>query len=76
MPHHGLEREEIRQRIEQAISKLSPEHRAVIVMKEIEELQYNEIAEALGCSIGTVMSRLFYARKKLQTLLKDVYENL
>jgi RNA polymerase sigma-70 factor (ECF subfamily) len=76
LPHQGLEREEIRQRIEQAISKLSPEHRAVIVMKEIEELQYNEIAEALGCSIGTVMSRLFYARKKLQTLLKDVYENL
>ena len=76
LPHHGLEREEIRQRIEQAISKLSPEHRAVIVMKEIEELQYTEIAEALGCSIGTVMSRLFYARKKLQTLLKDVYENL
>ena len=76
MPHQGLEREEIRQRIEQAISKLSPEHRAVIVMKEIEELQYNEIAEALGCSIGTVMSRLFYARKKLQALLKDVYENL
>jgi len=76
MPHHGLEREEIRQRIEHAINKLSPEHRAVIVMKEIEELQYNEIAEALGCSIGTVMSRLFYARKKLQTLLRDVYENL
>jgi RNA polymerase sigma-70 factor, ECF subfamily len=76
LPHHGLEREEIRLRIEQAISKLSPEHRAVIVMKEIEELQYNDIAEALGCSIGTVMSRLFYARKKLQTLLKDVYENL
>jgi RNA polymerase sigma-70 factor (ECF subfamily) len=76
MPHQGLEREEIRHRIEHAINKLSPEHRAVIVMKEIEELQYNEIAEALGCSIGTVMSRLFYARKKLQTLLRDVYENL
>jgi RNA polymerase sigma-70 factor (ECF subfamily) len=76
MPHQGLEREEIRLRIEHAINKLSPEHRAVIVMKEIEELQYNEIAEALGCSIGTVMSRLFYARKKLQTLLRDVYENL
>jgi len=76
MPHQGLEREEIRQRIEHAINKLSPEHRAVIVMKEIEELQYNEIAEAMGCSIGTVMSRLFYARKKLQTLLRDVYENL
>ena len=76
MPHQGLEREEIRHRIEHAINKLSPEHRTVIVMKEIEELQYSEIAEALGCSIGTVMSRLFYARKKLQTLLKDVYENL
>ena len=76
MPHQGLEREEIRHRIEHAINKLSPEHRAVIVMKEIEELQYNEIAEALGCSIGTVMSRLFYARKKLQILLKDVYEDL
>jgi RNA polymerase sigma-70 factor (ECF subfamily) len=76
LPHHRLEREEIRQRIERAINKLSPEHRAVIMMKEIEELQYNEISEALGCSIGTVMSRLFYARKKLQTLLKDVYENL
>jgi len=45
-------------------------------MKEIDGLQYNEIAEALNCSLGTVMSRLFYARKKLQTLLKDVYENV
>jgi len=42
------------------------EHRAVILMKETEDMQYHEIAEALGCSIGTVMSRLFYARKKLQ----------
>jgi RNA polymerase sigma-70 factor (ECF subfamily) len=48
----------------------------VIVMKEIEDLQYSEIAEILECSIGTVMSRLFYARKKLQSLLRDVYENL
>jgi RNA polymerase sigma-70 factor, ECF subfamily len=45
-------------------------------MKEIEDLQYNEIAEILNCSLGTVMSRLFYARKKLQILLRDVYENL
>ena len=54
----------------------SPEHRAVILMKETEDMQYHEIAEALGCSIGTVMSRLFYARKKLQNLLRDVYENV
>jgi RNA polymerase sigma-70 factor (ECF subfamily) len=76
LPHVKLEQNEIRQRIDEAIRKLSPEHRAVIVMKEIEDLQYSEIAEILNCSLGTVMSRLFYARKKLQILLQDVYENL
>ncbi|MFN2507695.1 MAG: RNA polymerase sigma factor [Chthoniobacterales bacterium] len=76
LPHERMQHVEIRQRIEQAIAQLSPEHRAVILMKEIEDMQYHEIAEALGCSIGTVMSRLFYARKKLQNLLRDVYENV
>ena len=76
LPHQMMERDEIRGRIEKAIAQLSPEHRAVILMKEIDDMQYHEIAEALGCSIGTVMSRLFYARKKLQNLLKDVYENI
>ena len=76
LPHERMERSEIRARIDNAIAQISPEHRAVIVMKEIEEMQYHEIAEALGCSIGTVMSRLFYARKKLQNLLRDVYENI
>lgn len=76
LPHKKVEHNEIRQRIEETIAKLSAEHRAVIVMKEIEDLQYSEIAEILECSIGTVMSRLFYARKKLQSLLRDVYENL
>jgi RNA polymerase sigma-70 factor (ECF subfamily) len=76
LPHEQMEHKEIRGRIDAAIAQLSPEHRAVILMKEIEGMQYNEIAESLGCSIGTVMSRLFYARKKLQTLLRDVYENV
>jgi RNA polymerase sigma-70 factor (ECF subfamily) len=76
LPHRALELNEIRQRIDKAISKLSPEHRAVIVLRELGDLQYNEIAEILDCSIGTVMSRLFYARKKLQILLRDLYENL
>src|SRR5437763_9819181 len=76
LPHERMERSEIRQRIDQAIAQLSPEHRAVILMKETEDMQYHEIAEMLGCSIGTVMSRLFYARKKLQNLLRDVYENV
>jgi len=76
LPHERMEQSEIRARIDNAIAQISPEHRAVILMKEIEEMQYHEIAEALGCSIGTVMSRLFYARKKLQNLLRDVYENI
>jgi RNA polymerase sigma-70 factor (ECF subfamily) len=76
LPHEQMVHGEIRARIDTAIAQLSPEHRAVILMKEIEEMQYHEIAESLGCSIGTVMSRLFYARKKLQNLLRDVYENV
>ena len=76
MPYENMQRGEIRAQIEQAIKQLTPEHRAVILMKEIEDMQYHEIADALGCSIGTVMSRLFYARKRLQGLLKDVYENI
>jgi RNA polymerase sigma-70 factor (ECF subfamily) len=76
LPYERMERTEIRRKIDNAIAQLSPEHRAVILMKETEGMQYHEIAEALGCSIGTVMSRLFYARKKLQNLLKDVYENI
>ena len=76
LPHEQMEHTEIRGRIDAAIAQLSPEHRAVILMKEIEDMQYHEIAESLGCSIGTVMSRLFYARKKLQNLLRDVYENV
>jgi RNA polymerase sigma-70 factor (ECF subfamily) len=76
LPHRKLELNEIRQRIDEAISKLSPEYRAVIVLRELGDLHYNEIAEILDCSIGTVMSRLFYARKRLRILLRDVYENL
>ena len=76
MPADKVAGDEIRLRIDAAISRLSPEHRAVILMREIEGLEYQEIADSLDCSIGTVMSRLFYARKKMQTMLRDVYENL
>src|ERR1700730_12172479 len=76
LPHQRMEHHEIRDLIDKAIAQLSPGHGAAILMKEIEEMQYHEIAETLGCSIGTVMSRLFYARKKLQNPLRDVYENV
>lgn len=72
----SLDAAELRARFDAALGTLSSEHRAVIVLKEIEDLSYQEIAEAVGCSTGTVMSRLFYARRKLQTQLRDVYEQL
>lgn len=71
-PTAGLERGELRQRIERALRQLSYEHRTVLVLHEFEELEYKQIAKEMGCSIGTVMSRLFYARRKLAVLLSDL----
>jgi RNA polymerase sigma-70 factor (ECF subfamily) len=75
-PNDKISGDEIRSRIDAAVARLTPDHRAVILMREIDGMEYQEIADTLGCSIGTVMSRLFYARKKMQTMLRDVYENL
>src|SRR6202035_1387800 len=72
-PRANYERAEISEHINAALAQLTPEHRAVVVLKEIEDLQYHEIAEILGISVGTVMSRLFYARKKLQSILRPIY---
>lgn len=68
-PTEGLEREEVRQRISKALDLLSVEHRTVLILHEYEDLEYREIAKRMQCSIGTVMSRLFYARRKLAALL-------
>ena len=53
----------------EAIAKLSEAHRTVFMLHAAEGLSYKEIAETLNCNMGTVMSRLFYARKRLQELL-------
>ena len=71
-PTARLERGELRARIDRALGLLSYEHRTVLVLHEFEELEYKEIAKVMGCSIGTVMSRLFYARRKMAALLADV----
>jgi len=68
-PTQQLELQELRQRIDRAMAQLSYEHRTVLILHEFEELEYKEIAKRMGCSIGTVMSRLFYARRRLATLL-------
>lgn len=71
-PDHLAAQREIEQRVRWAIAQLPQEQKATLIYREIEELSYQEIAEAMGCSIGTVMSRLHYGRKKLQDLLRDV----
>ena len=76
-PTEGLERRELRQRIDRALAQLSNEHRTVLVLHEFEELEYKEIAKRMKCSIGTVMSRLFYARRRMASLLAGLKrENL
>ena len=71
-PTERLERGELRKKIDQALGQLSYEHRTVLVLHEFEELEYKEVAKAMGCSIGTVMSRLFYARRRMAALLADL----
>jgi RNA polymerase sigma-70 factor (ECF subfamily) len=71
-PTAGLERTELRQRIDKALAQLSYEHRTVLILHEFEEMEYKQIAKTMECSIGTVMSRLFYARRKMAGLLADM----
>jgi RNA polymerase sigma-70 factor (ECF subfamily) len=70
-PMERIAREELRERIDAAMDKLSDNHRTVLVLYEYEQLEYKQIAEKMGTSIGTVMSRLFYARKKMAALLGE-----
>lgn len=69
-PRELASRREMGELVNEAVGKLSPDHRAVLVLREWEGLSYEEIAETLGIEIGTVMSRIFYARKKLEDILK------
>lgn len=71
-PAAGLERDELRARIWEAMGRLSVAHRTVLILHEFEGMEYRKIAEVMGCSLGTVMSRLFYARRRLAALLADL----
>lgn len=68
-------RNEMGQRIHTALKELTPEHRAVILLREVEGLSYDEISEVMECPRGTVMSRLHYARNHLREILKDLDED-
>lgn len=70
-PSTDAERAEVRRRVAAAIERLRAHEREVLLLKEFEELKYAEIADLLGVPVGTVMSRLYSARKRLAAVLES-----
>lgn len=70
-PGRRLERQELHKRLQEAIDQLPEEFKLAIVLREIQDLSYEEIAKTLKCSIGTVRSRIFRGRQILQQMLKE-----
>ena len=69
-PGHAMEQAEEEAKLYRALARLSPEHRTVLVMKELEGQKYEDMAETLGVPIGTIRSRLHRARLELRELLE------
>jgi RNA polymerase sigma-70 factor, ECF subfamily len=69
-PSQELERQDLRRKLQEALAQLPPAQRQTFVLHAEAELSYREVAETLGISIGTVMSRLYYARLRLRALLE------
>jgi len=73
-PDRILDQKELEERVKWAMDQLPPDQKACLILREVEGLSYLEIAEATRSSIGTVMSRLHYGRKKVQELFKAYME--
>lgn len=70
----NLRRKELQLKVRQALAELSPQQRDALVLREWEGLSYREIARAAGCSIGTVMSRIHYARQRVAESLREYWD--
>lgn len=68
-PSEAVKNKEILSAVEESLGHLSEKHRAVIVMRELQGMSYADMAKAMNCSKGTIMSRLFHARRNMQKLL-------
>ena len=73
-PLRVVRRGELAERIQRALEDLPSYHSSVILMRELEGMSYEEMAQAMGVSKGTIMSRLFHARQKMQKALRDCYD--
>ncbi len=71
-PDREAERDDIQRRFHEVLETLSPTHRTALWMREVDSMSYEEIAAATGCRVGTVMSRLYYARQAVQEQMKDL----
>lgn len=69
-PQENVLRRELAGKMTEALAQLPEKHRAILVLRELEGLSYEELSEQLGIPKGTVMSRLFHARSKMQALLR------
>ncbi|HTL48905.1 MAG TPA: sigma-70 family RNA polymerase sigma factor [Verrucomicrobiae bacterium] len=74
-PREEVSKGELRDLVRKAVQLLSPDHRAILVLREWQGLSYDEIAETLNIELGTVMSRIHYARKKLGEVLQKMGVN-
>lgn len=70
-PNRDISLSELQKKLNEALLKLSEPHRMVVVLHDVQGVSHEEIAEIVGCNIGTVRSRLFYARQQLQGYLAD-----
>src|SRR5205807_4864187 len=70
-PHRAALNAELKSKIDEALAGLSENHRAILLLREVEGLSYEELARTLGIRKGTVMSRLFHARLKMQRKLRE-----
>jgi RNA polymerase sigma factor (sigma-70 family) len=70
-PHRAASLSELQEKLNEAMLKLSEPHRLVVIMHDVQGMAHDEIAKVMDCNIGTVRSRLFYARQQLQALLSD-----
>jgi RNA polymerase sigma-70 factor, ECF subfamily len=73
-PEFIAEADETKKAIWKAIEKLTYDHREIIILRHFDDMSYEEIANLLGIAVGSVMSRLYYARKRLKDLLGEEYE--
>jgi RNA polymerase sigma-70 factor, ECF subfamily len=70
-PRREADLTELQEKLNEALMKLSEPHRLVVVLHDVQGLSHDEIAKVMNCNIGTVRSRLFYARQQLQAWLSD-----